>query len=262
MNDSDGADSGRASSSEIPPNFEPDKGHWYVARSVVKWPREGRKGRHLFDERLVLVDAPSPPKALKIAEKEARNTGEGHKSFGVIEFGFTDPSLGHGSEIWRSRYRTREKPEKFVKRRFESGVWHSIPSKSEGVSLLAQDDAAAPATGGLLDDWGHSEWCVVRSIYTMGRLGSRGHRYHHWTERFVLFNTDDPKVANEMATVESQDFAGATGLTVFPLWEAYWLFEEPGHKTEMFSILRESKTRGPEFFSRVWGRGTGQAWLI
>ncbi|WP_431188574.1 DUF4288 domain-containing protein [Arthrobacter crystallopoietes] len=97
--------------------------HWYIVRGILQWSRAGRRGRPLYEERLVLIDAPTPAEAISVARKEAKQGClKGQKNVDILELMLPAQHSGHGHELCRSEYRSTESPDKFVARRFESGT--------------------------------------------------------------------------------------------------------------------------------------------
>ncbi|WP_026533765.1 hypothetical protein [Arthrobacter sp. H14] len=93
---------------------------------------------------------------------------------------------------------------------------------------------------------------VVRSLHRSGRLrlGS-GKPAYLWIERFCAFATNDPGEALQRAENDDEAFAHASGLETYPLREPYKLWEPLGDRTELFSILRESKKSCRKFMKQI-----------
>ncbi|MHA7295163.1 hypothetical protein [Arthrobacter sp. HLT1-21] len=149
---------------------------------------------------------------------------------------------GHGHELCRSVYRSIGSPEKFVERRFASGVWHALKGQ-------AKISHKAGAAGAAEPDWDPGV-VVVRSLYRSGRFRLAGGKpCYLWIERFSVFQTNDCDQALQWAATDDEAFAHASGFENYPLWEAFRLWGPLGDKAELFSILRESQ-KSPRAFSR------------
>ncbi|WP_139005831.1 hypothetical protein [Arthrobacter crystallopoietes] len=97
-----------------------------------------------------------------------------------------------------------------------------------------------------------SGWGVVRSLHLSGRLRLGGGKPAYlWIERFCAFETNDFDEALQWAENDDEVFANASGFETYPLWEAYHLFEEPGDRTELFSVLRESRKPSRKFIKQI-----------
>ncbi|GAB3529458.1 hypothetical protein GCM10027402_32830 [Arthrobacter monumenti] len=157
------------------------------------------------------------------------------------------PAQHRGHELCRSEYRSTESPDTFVARRFESGTWHAMKDKNN-VSGKS-DDAAGTEPVQHHPDPGV---VVVRSLHRSGRLRlGRGKPAYLWIERFCAYVTNDFGEALQWAGNDDETFAHASGLEAYPLWEAYKLREPLGDRTELFSILRESKKSSRKFIKQI-----------
>ncbi|GAB3552118.1 hypothetical protein GCM10027404_22270 [Arthrobacter tumbae] len=198
---------------------------------------------------MVLIDAPTAAKALKLARIEAKESRlKGQRDLGVFDLAWPSTGLvsARGTELVHFTYRSNESAEKFVCRRFESAVCHARKPK--------RGSSGSPDTPG--SDPMHAvekqNWTVVRSLHCSKNLRLASRKTEHiWVERFAAFDTGDMDEALEWATADDELYSEAFGLETYPLWEAFLPFEPLQDGVELFSILRESRKSSKRFMNQI-----------
>ena len=232
------------------PSELPDPEHrWFLARSLNRIVKN-RVRPSLYEERLVLIDAPGAAEALALARAEAKEYPlKGSKSMGVFDLGWVCPGLesARGVELGHFTYRSSERVNKFVDKRFESKVWHSRhrqhDEKTTKHELKTTDE--------------NHRVVVVRSLHYSDRLRFAGGRAGRiWIERFTAYNTDSIDEALEWAEADNNLYDEELGLHTFPLWEGFLPFNPLEDKAELFSIIRQSRKSPRRFRAQIVSRNT------
>lgn len=88
-------------------------------------------------------------------------------------------------------------------------------------------------------------------------LSSHSRRPRHDFEIRRILSRSAPLILHSPMNLQlrSPRTSRAHKLTVFPLREAFWLFEKPRHKNEILSIPRESNLCGRKFLARIGFKG-------
>ncbi|NBE84462.1 hypothetical protein [Micromonospora rubida] len=103
---------------------------------------------------------------------------------------------------------------------------------------------------GALQDEVH--WFSVRCVFRLG-VDPTSQLYE---DRLTLWRAQGFDQAIALAEDEALRYAAEQpGIDFVGLAQAYWLFDEPGHGAEVFSLVRASELEPPAYLTRFFDTG-------
>jgi hypothetical protein len=97
------------------------------------------------------------------------------------------------------------------------------------------------------------KWYSVRCVFEL--VGHAGPGETSYEERITMWRAADFGEAILLAEAEAAQYADEADLRYLGLAQAYRMYDVPGHGSEAYSLIRDSRLTAPEYLTAFFDTG-------